>query len=164
MKKRGAVFITESGVIAAIYVLLTMMFVPISFGQSGIDVRIAEALIILPYFTPAAVPGLAVGCVIANIMGGGIIWDIIFGSCATLIGAALGYVLRKNRWLVPLPAVLSNTLIIPFILRYGYGINLPIPMLMLSVGAGEMIGGYVLGQLLLTVLLPRREAIFREEE
>lgn len=163
MKKRGTVFVTEAAAIAAIYVVLTMVFAPISFGQSGIDVRISEALVVLPFFTPAAVPGLAVGCVIANIMGGGVIWDIIFGSCATLIGAALGYLLRKNRWLVPLPAVVANALIIPFVLYYGYGVDLPIPVLMLSVGAGEVLGGYVLGQLLITVLLPHREVIFREE-
>ena len=161
MKSKTALFITESAAIAALYVVLTMAFAPISFGQSGIDVRIAEALVILPYFTPAAIPGLAVGCVIANVIGGGIIWDIIFGSCATLIGAVIGYLLRTNRWLVPIPAVAANTLIIPFILYYGYGVNLPIPMLMLSVGVGEFISAFVLGEILLTALAPRKKFIFR---
>ena len=161
MKKSKTLFITEAAVIAALYVVLTMAFAPISFGKSGIDVRIAEALVILPFFTPAAIPGLTIGCVIANMIGGGIILDVIFGSAATLLGAIFGYLLRKNRWLVPLPAVVSNTVIIPFVLYYGYGVNLPIPLLMLSVGAGEFLGAFVLGELLITVLSPHRDVIFR---
>ena len=95
--------ITQGAVITALYVVLTMVFAPISFGP--VQVRIAEALCILPMFTPAAIPGLFIGCLIANLIGGGIILDVIFGSIATLIGAVLGYMLRKNRWLVPLPSV-----------------------------------------------------------
>ena len=94
--------ITQGAVIAALYVVLTMVFAPISFGP--VQVRIAEALCIMPMFTPAAIPGLFIGCLIANLIGGGIMLDVIFGSLATLIGAVLGYMLRKNRWLVPLPA------------------------------------------------------------
>ena len=77
--------ITQGAVIAALYVVLTMVFAPISFGP--VQVRIAEALCILPMFTPAAIPGLFIGCLIANLIGGGIILDVIFGSIATLIGA-----------------------------------------------------------------------------
>ena len=157
MKDKRILFLVNAAMIAAVYVVLTMVFAPISFGQSGIDVRIAEALTVLPMFTAAAVPGLAVGCVLANIIGGGVIWDVIFGSLATLIGAVLARKFRNNRWLVPVPAVAANTLIIPFILRYGYGVNLPVPLLMLSVGAGELLSAYVLGQILISVLLPRRK-------
>jgi uncharacterized membrane protein len=161
MKNKSTVFLVEAAAIAAVYVVLTLIFAPISYGE--VQVRISEALTVLPFFTPAAVPGLFVGCLIANIMGGCILPDIIFGSLATLAGAVISYLLRKNRWLVPLPAVVANALIIPFVLYYGYGVDLPIPVLMLSVGAGEVLGGYVLGQLLITVLLPHREVIFREE-
>lgn len=154
-------FITEGAVIAALYVVLTLVFAPISFGP--VQVRIAEALAILPFFTPAAVPGLFVGCLIANFMGEGVIWDVIFGSLATLIGAWGGYKLRANRWLVPVPTIISNTLIIPFVLRYAYGVvDMAIPLLMLSIFAGEVIGCYILGELLGTALLSRRTRIFGE--
>ena len=117
MKNKKTAFLVQAAAIAAIYVVLTLIFAPLSYGE--IQVRVSEALTILPFFTPAAVPGLFIGCLLANIIGGAIIWDIIFGSLATLIGAAAGYYLRKNRWLVPVPAVISNTVIIPLILRYG---------------------------------------------
>ena len=144
-------WITQGALIAALYVVLTLVFAPISFGP--VQVRIAEALCILPMFTPAAIPGLFIGCLIANFIGGGIMLDVIFGSLATLIGAVLGYMLRKNRWLVPLPAVMANTLIVPFVLRYGYGVvDVAIPVLMLQILIGEVIGCYVLGELLGTAI------------
>ena len=156
MRKTGAGIrqITQGAAIAAIYVVLTLVFAPISFGS--MQVRIAEALTILPLFTAAAVPGLFVGCLLANILGGAIVWDVIFGSLATLIGAALGYALRKHRWLVPIPAVISNTVIVPLVLRYGYGMDIPLILLMLYVFVGEVIGCYILGELLASLLLKTR--------
>ena len=156
MRKTGAGIrqITQGAAIAAIYVVLTLVFAPISFGS--MQVRIAEALTILPLFTAAAVPGLFVGCLLANILGGAIVWDVIFGSLATLIGAALGYALRKHRWLVPIPAVISNTVIVPLVLRYGYGMDIPLILLMLYVFVGEVIGCYILGELLAALLLKTR--------
>ena len=161
MKNNTTRTLAYGAIIAALYVVVTMLFAPISFGTSGIDVRISEMLTILPYFTPAAIPGLFVGCILANILGGGIIWDIIFGSLATLIGAWGCYKLRSNRWLAPVPTVLANTVIIPPLLRYGYGVNLPLHILAFSVCVGEILGAYILGQLLLTVLKPKSDAIFR---
>ena len=155
--------LTQGAVIAALYVVLTMAFAPISFGP--VQVRIAEALCILPMFTPAAIPGLFIGCLIANLIGGGIILDVIFGSIATLIGAVLGYMLRKNRWLVPLPAVIANALIVPFVLKYGYGVvDVAIPVLMFQILLGEIAGCYVLGELLCTALLRRKKSIFDANE
>ena len=87
--------------IAAIYVVLTMVFLPISFGP--IQFRISELLCVLPYFTPAAIPGLFIGCLLANFLGGAAALDVIFGSIATLIGAVGSYLLRKNRYLVSVP-------------------------------------------------------------
>ena len=151
--------ITQGAVIAALYVALTLVFAPISFGP--VQVRIAEALCIMPIFTPAAIPGLFLGCLIANFIGGGIILDVIFGSIATLIGAALGYMLRNNRWLVPLPAVIANALIVPFVLRYGYGVvDVAIPILMFQILIGEIAGCYVLGEILCTALMKRGTRIF----
>ena len=142
------------------YVALTIVFVPISYG--AIQLRIAEVLTILPMFTSSAIPGLFIGCVLANLLGGAVLLDVVFGSLATLIGAALGWMLRKNRWLVPIPAVLANALIIPFVLRYGYAVDMPLWLMMLTVGAGEVGGCYILGELLASVLLKWRD-IFRSK-
>ena len=157
--KRTVPFIAQGGVIAALYVVLTFVFAPISFGS--VQLRIAEALTILPLFTSAAVPGLFVGCLVGNILGGAILPDIIFGSLATLIGAALGYRLRKNRWLVPVPTVISNTVIIPLVLYFGYGVNLPIPVIAIIIAIGEILGCVVLGELLATLLLRYEKQVFR---
>ena len=151
-------WITHGAAIAALYVVLTLVFAPISFGP--VQLRIAEALCILPMFTPAAIPGLFIGCLIANLLGGGIVLDVVFGSLATLIGAVLGYMLRSNRWLVPLPAVIANALIVPFVLKFGYGVvDVAIPVLMLQIAAGEILGCCVLGELFASALM-KRKAIF----
>ena len=114
------------------------MFAPFSYGE--IQVRISEALTILPFFTPAAIPGLFVGCILANLLGGAIPLDIAFGSIATLIGAVFTYKLRNSsKWLAPVPPIVANAVLVPFVLRYGYSVNLPIPLMMLTVGAGEII-------------------------
>ncbi len=145
----------QAAVIAALYVALTMAFAPISFGS--VQLRVAEALTILPLFGFAAVPGLFLGCLLANLLGGAVILDVVFGSLATLIGAFGGWLLRKNRWLVPIPAILANTAIIPFVLKYGYGVDLPIWLQMIYIAAGEVLGCCLLGQLLGSVLLKHKE-------
>ena len=158
MKNSKVTFITHAAAVAAIYVVLTLVFAPISYGE--VQVRIAEALTILPFFTPAAIPGLFIGCLIANVIGGSIVLDVIFGSIATLLGAAGTWMLRKNRWLAPLPPIISNTVIVPLVLRFGYGVVLPVPLLMVFIAVGEIISCYVLGELLLSVLLPYSGRIF----
>ena len=157
--KSNTLELTQAGIIAAIYVVLTLIFAPISFGS--VQLRVAEALTILPMFTSAAVPGLFVGCLVANILGGAVLWDIIFGSTATLIGAYFSYKLKGKRWLVPIPAIISNTVIIPFVLKYAYGIDIPLVLQMLYVFAGEVGGCFVLGELLASALIPYREKLFR---
>ena len=159
--KKSTLWLTQGAIIAAMYVALTIVFVPISYG--AIQLRIAEVLTILPMFTSSAIPGLFIGCVLANLLGGAVLLDVVFGRLATLIGAALGWMLRKNRWLVPIPAVLANALIIPFVLRYGYAVDMPLWLMMLTVGAGEVGGCYILGELLASVLLKRRD-IFRSKK
>ena len=100
MKNKSVLFMAQAAMIAAIYVVLTIVFAPFSFGE--VQVRIAEALTILPVFTPAAIPGLFIGCLIGNILGGALLPDIIFGSLATLIGALFTYLLRKrSKFLAP---------------------------------------------------------------
>ena len=160
MKNKKVLFLTHAAMIAAIYVVLTLLFQAISFGE--IQVRIAEALTILPAFTPAAIPGLFIGCIIGNIFGGSILPDIIFGSLATLIGACFTYLLRKqNKYLAPLPPIISNTVIVPFVLRYAYGFNLPIAFMMLTVGIGEVVSCGVLGMILYSSLAKHRHKIFK---
>ena len=160
MKNKNVAFMTQAAMIAAIYVVLTYVFAPFSFGE--VQIRIAEALTILPVFTPAAIPGLFVGCIVGNILGGAILPDIIFGSIATLIGAFFTYQLRnKNRFLAPLPPIIANTVIVPFVLRYGYGVALPIPFMMLTVGVGEVVGCGVLGLVLYTALNRYKNVIFK---
>ena len=154
--------IAHGAIIAAVYVVLCIIFQPISYG--AIQFRIAEALTIMPLFTPAAIPGLFVGCILANIIGQGVIMDVIFGSLATLIGAVLGYLLRRNRWLVPIPAVVANALIIPFVLRYGYGItDIPIALEMVYILAGEVVGCYILGEVLASILMPHKNRLFQDD-
>ena len=150
-----------SAAIAAVYVVLTVIFAPISF--SAVQVRIAEALTVLPMFSAAAIPGLFIGCVIGNILGGGVVLDVIFGSLATLIGAVGSYLLRNNRWLVPLPPIISNTLIIPFVLKYAYGMDLPILLIMLYILIGELLSCYVLGELLISLIEKTGTSLFKEE-
>ena len=160
MKNKKVLFLTHAAMIAAIYVVLTLVFQAISFGE--IQVRIAEALTILPAFTPAAIPGLFIGCIIGNIFGGSILPDIIFGSLATLIGACFTYLLRKqNKYLAPLPPIMSNTVIVPLVLRSAYGFHLPIAFMMLTVGIGEVISCGVLGMILYTSLAKHRHKIFK---
>lgn len=160
MKNKNVLFMTQAAMIAAIYVVLTFVFAPFSFGE--VQIRIAEALTILPVFTPAAIPGLFIGCFIGNILGGAILPDIVFGSIATLIGAIFTYQLRnKNRFFAPLPPILSNTVIVPLVLRFGYGVTLPIPFMMLTVGVGEVVGCGVLGLILYAALSKYKNRIFK---
>ena len=162
MKKKGmsVKFITQAAVIAAIYVVLVVIFNYISFVP--VQFRIAEALTILPYFTPAAIPGLFVGCIIANILGGAIVWDVVFGSIATLIGAIGTYLLRKHKWLVPLPPIIANVIIVPWVLQTAYGMTDAYWYLMLTVGAGEVISCYIFGMILLFALDKHKKTIFRQ--
>lgn len=160
MKENKVQLMTQAAMIAAIYVVLCLVFEPISYG--AIQTRVAEALTILPFFTPAAIPGLFVGCLIANLIGGGILVDVVFGSVATLIGAVGTYLLRKkSKFLAPLPPVVANVVIIPFVLKYGYGEPFSIPFLMGTVGLGEILTCGIMGTLLVVVLSRYGKVLFR---
>ena len=153
-------FIAQAAMIAAIYVVLTLLGASFSYGE--VQVRISEALTILPVFTPAAIPGVFLGCLISNILGGCILPDIIFGSLATLIGAVFTWMLRnKSKYLAPLPPIIANVLVVPFVLKYGYMVPLPIPFMMLTVVIGEVISCGVLGLILYTALNRYRGLLFK---
>lgn len=153
-------FITHAALIAALYVVLTYVANALGLASGAIQVRFSEALTILPYFTTAAIPGLFIGCILSNLLTGCALWDIVFGSIATLLGALGTHALRKQKWLAPLPPVVANTLIVPFVLAYVYSVPDGIPYLMLTVGAGEVISCYVLGMILLFALSKYRNILF----
>ncbi|OON86298.1 transporter [Oribacterium sp. C9] len=162
MKNKGVLFIAQAGIIAALYVTLTYVFAAISFGE--VQLRIAEALTILPMFTPAAIPGLFVGCIIGNAMGGAVLPDIICGSLATLAGAYGTWMLRsKSPMIACLPPIIANMIVVPFVLRYAYAVSLPIWFMALTVGAGEVLGCGILGCVLYFAVNKNRVAIFKPD-
>lgn len=152
MNKKNSMLLldlTQGAMIAALYVVLTFIANLAGLASGVIQVRLSEALTILPVFTAAAVPGLAVGCVLANLLTGCAIWDVVFGSLATLIGAAGTRLLRKKSpVLAVLPPILSNIIIVPLVLQRVYGVEDAYWYLAMTVGAGEIISCGVLGLLL----------------
>lgn len=160
---KKVLFTSQAAMIAALYVVLTIFISSFGLASGDVQVRISEALTILPYFTPAAIPGLTIGCFLSNLFTGCVPLDIIFGTLATLLGALGSYALRRCRWLVPLPPVIANTIIVPYVLRFAYGMDAAIPYLMISVGTGEIISCYILGLLLLFALERFGNPLFQNE-
>ena len=160
MKNSKALFVAQAALIAALYVVLTLLANSLGLANYAIQLRFSEALTILPFFTPAAIPGLFLGCLISNLLTGAIIWDVVFGSLATLLGAMGTYLLRRCKWLAPLPPIVANTLIVPLVLYFAYRIPGSIPYFMLTVGIGEVLSCGILGILLLLVLQRYRKYIF----
>ena len=153
MKNKKIVFITQGAVIAALYVVFTLISATFNLASMEIQARLSEMLCILPVFTPAAIPGLFIGCLISNVIWGTGALDIIFGSLATLIGAVGTYLLRKialkYKWsgfIASIPPIISNAIIIPFVLVKTLELETAaIPLLILSVGIGEVIACGILG-------------------
>ena len=141
--------LTRGALIAALYVGLTYVSTIFGLSSGAIQFRISEALCILPVFMPEAIPGLFIGCIIANIISGCVLWDIVFCSIATLIGACVAYLLRKLpiklKWVCTLPNMLANMIIVPFVLMYAYGVEGGYFALALSVGIGEAVCGVIGG-------------------
>lgn len=152
-KQRNAgIFLAQGGTVAALYVALTLIASAMGLASGQIQLRLSEALTILPCFFPAAVPGLFVGCLLANLLTGCVLWDVAVGSLATLLGALGTRLLRKNRWLAVLPPIVSNILLVPPVLAWAYGVEESIPFLMLTVGLGEVLSCGVLGELMYSAL------------
>ena len=145
--------------IAALYVVLTMLSNAFGLSSGVIQLRVSEALYALAIFTPYAVLGLFVGCIISNILVGSVVIDVIFGSIATLIGAFFTYRLRNRPLLALVPPIISNAIIIPPILRYAYGIEGSIWFFALTVGIGELLSCGVLGSILYIAIKKRKEAL-----
>jgi uncharacterized membrane protein len=154
-------YIVQAGIIAALYAALVILgtFTPVGFLMFGpVQVRISEALTILPYFTPAAIPGLFAGCIISNIAGAAFApglailgwWDVLFGSLASLAAAFLSRALKRRKWLVPLPPVLLNAAVVG--LEFTLATHTPFWLNALTVGAGQVVACYFLGMPLLFAL------------
>ena len=146
-------------VIAAVYAALTLLFAWISYGP--VQFRISEVLTVLPIFLPCAVPGLTIGCVLANLVGGYGIYDIVFGSLATLLGALGTRILRKRPILAVLSPVVSNSLIVGSMLYFVVPDSGALIFNMLTVGAGELVICLGLG-LPLVQLLRKRPSLLGE--
>ena len=160
--RSSLIYISEASAIAALYVVITVAIGP--FGSAAIQCRIPEAFCMLAIFTPAAIPGMTIGCLISNIVTGCLWQDVLFGTLATLIGAIGARLLRHIWWLVPLPTVVANTLIVPFVLAYAYHAQEGVPFLMLTVGIGEVISAYVLGIALYFALRKNARHIFKNSK
>ena len=135
-----------SGIIAALYAVLTLALPAISYGEC----RISEAMTLLPIVLPQSIPGLVVGCLVSNLLSPVGAADIVFGTLATLVAAVGTYALRKNRLLAALCPVVSNGLIVGAMLSVVYG--LPFALTALQVAVGEAVAVYVLGFALLAAL------------
>lgn len=145
-------FITKGAIVAVLYIALTMVSNVFGLASGVIQVRLSEALTILPVLMPAAVPGLFIGCLLANLMCGNLLPDVILGSVATLLGALGTRYLGKNKWIAPVFPIMANTIIVPFVLKYVYGIPGAIWYFALTVFIGEVISCGVLGILLYNAL------------
>lgn len=142
-------FLTRAAMIATLYVALSYISTVFGLASGVVQFRISEILCILPVLMPDAIPGLFIGCILSNIIGGCLPWDIIFGSVATLIGAIGCYFLRrlpdKIKWLATLPNLFSNCIIVPLVLIYAYGVSNGFFFLMMTVGLGELVCGVIGG-------------------
>ncbi len=160
MRDKKVLLTTQAAMIAALYVVLTLLANALGLANYAVQVRFSEALTILPFFTPAAIPGLTAGCILSNLLTGCMPLDIVFGSLATLLGAVGTYLLRKHMWAAPLSPIAANTIIVPFILAYVYRFEGSIPYFMLTVGIGELISCGILGMILLGVLNKYKNVLF----
>lgn len=149
-------YLTTAAIIAALYVVFTGLSAVFGLASGVIQVRLSEALTILPYFTPAAIPGVTIGCLLANLLTGAPFPDIIFGTLASFLGVLGASLLRKKKYLIAVPTILSNAIIIPLVLQYAYGVKDAFWYLMLTVGIGELLSAGILGGLLLQVLQKRK--------
>ncbi len=160
MKKSKVSYLTRAAFVAAMYVALTWLSNFFGLASGAVQLRLGEALCVLPYFMPSAVPGLFVGCIVSNLTMSANIFDIIFGSLATLIGAYAASKV-KHKWLVPLPTVIANTVVVPLVIVFCYTSEVESVwaylLVTLGVFAGEVISAYVLGIILLSALDKRKE-------
>ena len=159
--KKHIRLLCEAALIAAIYVILTYLCAAVGMSSGAIQLRLSEALCVLAIFTPAAVPGVALGCFMANLLTGCALWDIVFGSLASLVGMLGCRALKKHPYLAPVPYALANMIVIPFVVKLVYGVPEALPFLFLTVGIGEIISVFGFGIPLYLVLKKNKNTIFK---
>ena len=164
MRNNRTLLLTRAAMTAAIYVVLTYFINAFGLASGAIQIRISEALCILPVFMPEAIPGLTIGCLLSNILTGCALPDILFGTLATFIGALGTYALRKRRFIFTLPPVISNMVIIPLVLKFAYGVGDAWLLLMITVGIGEAISVCGIGMVLYAALKKVRHRLFPAEK
>ncbi|MBF7096943.1 QueT transporter family protein [Alkalibacter mobilis] len=141
-------YLVKAGIIASIYAALTLLLPFLSYG--GLQVRFSEALTVLPWFTPAAIPGLFAGCLLANFFGSPLgMLDVVVGSLSTLVAAWMASKI-KNKKLVPLPSIVINALAIPYVLFKV--LSIPYLPSVFWVGLGQTLAVYGLGYPLLNFI------------
>ncbi|MBO5938218.1 MAG: QueT transporter family protein [Clostridia bacterium] len=145
--QKRTLYLCQAAVIAALYVILTFLANLLGLANGVIQIRLSEMLCLLPIFLPAAIPGVTIGCLLANLLTSAVPLDILIGPIATLIGALGTYALRNHHLLATIPPILSNALIIPFVLAYGYEMEQAIWFMMITVGVGEILSVGVLGMI-----------------
>jgi len=166
MRNKNVLFITHAAAIGAIYVVLTLLANAMGLANYAVQIRFSEALTVLPLFTPAAIPGLFAGCVLSNILTGCLMPDVIFGSIATLIGAIGTYIISRKvkrniaRWLAPIPPIIANMIIVPQILIGVYHLPGTLLFFTATVGLGEVISCFILGELIIYALSPIAAKLF----
>ncbi len=145
--------ITHSAIIAALYVVLTYVSGALGLSSGILQCRLSEVMCVLPLLTKAAIPGLFAGCFAANLLTGALLPDCVFGSLATLVGAVGTYILKeklKNPAVAALPSVVSNAVVVPLILKYAYGAEYGLLLMVVSVTAGEILSACLFGSLFFT--------------
>ena len=140
--------LTRAAAIAALYAVLTIALAPLSFNIG--QFRVSEALTVLPVLLPEAIPGLALGCLISKLYGSATVWDVVFGTFATLLAAALTRLTRRNMWLALVWPVLCNGVIVGLVLALTGGMN--VPLTMAQIAFEEAVVVFALGPLLLRAL------------
>ena len=158
--KKTTAYICRAAAVAALYVILTEFSAILGISSGVIQFRLSEMLCVLPAFMPAAIPGLAIGCFLSNLLTGCVIWDVIFGTVATLLGALGAYLLRNHKLLVPITTIVANMAIIPCVWRWAYSMPGSIPYFMLTVGIGEIVCCGILGGVLEFYLMRYGKRLF----
>ena len=158
-RRNATAYVCYGAIIASLYVVLTWLSAIFKLDSGVIQFRLSEALCVLAVFTPAAIPGMTIGCLLSNLIFTGNAYDMIFGTLATFIGVLGVYLLRKLPYIAPVPYVISNMIIVPLVLRFAYGVPDAFWFLLVTVGIGEIV--CALGGGILLYIALKRVKIFK---
>ena len=150
-------YIAEGAMIAALYVILTYISMIFGLDKGAIQCRLSESLTVLPIYFPSAIPGLFIGCIVSNLLTGCAVWDIIFGSLATLVAAIVTSRLKRVKYLASIPPIVANTLVIPPIIAYVYGTEMALWLIYITVFLGELVSCGLLGTMLIGIIEKKRK-------